>query len=164
MSYRLAGFTGTTIALISFQLTLKGLALYLEKTVPEAKARGVAIGYDGRFNSLTFAKYTAATFLHLGFNVFFFPTIVPTPLTSFAVLGENCVASVMITASHNPKDDNGYKVYWENSAQVSRNQFERSNHKPFSQAGAVDKCSGKERMDSSFILMQLHPIPSALGN
>jgi phosphomannomutase len=99
-------------------LNAKGLSVYVEKTVPEAKKRGVVIGYDGRHNSKTFAAHTAATFAHQGFNVYLFSSLVPTPYVAYAVLLKKASVGIMVTASHNPKDDNGYKVYWENGPQI----------------------------------------------
>ncbi|KAI8323451.1 hypothetical protein GQ54DRAFT_296757 [Martensiomyces pterosporus] len=96
----------------------QGLAAYVEREVPSAAARGVVVGHDHRHNSDAFARLTARAFLDRGFKVYFYPEIGLTPQVPFAVkkLGASC--GVMITASHNPKDDNGYKVYWENGAQI----------------------------------------------
>lgn len=96
----------------------QGLAVYLEKTVPEAKTRGVVVGYDGRHNSRIFAEHTAATFAHRGFHVYLFSHLTPTPYVAYGVLLKHASAGIMVTASHNPKDDNGYKVYWENGPQI----------------------------------------------
>jgi phosphomannomutase len=96
----------------------QGLATYLEKTVSNGKQQGVIVGYDGRHNSRRFAELTANIFLSRGFVVHLFNTTVPTPLTSFGVRDRGCCAGIMITASHNPKQDNGYKVYWSNSCQI----------------------------------------------
>lgn len=78
----------------------------------------MVIGHDHRHNSATFAKLTAAVFLHKGFKVYFFDFLVHTPMVPFAVGYNHAAAGIMITASHNPKCDNGYKLYWENSSQV----------------------------------------------
>ena len=86
--------------------------------MPEAKKRGVVVGYDGRHNSKTFAEHTAATFAHQGFHVFLFSHLVPTPYVAYATLLKKAAAGIMVTASHNPKEDNGYKVYWENGPQI----------------------------------------------
>ena len=96
----------------------QGLAVYAERAVPDAKKRGVVIGYDGRYNSRSFAAHTAATFAHQGFNVYLFSDLVPTPYVAYGVLLKKAAVGVMVTASHNPKDDNGYKVYWENGPQI----------------------------------------------
>lgn len=76
------------------------------------------MGYDGRHNSLTFARLTAATFISRGWHVHLFKRMVPTPFVAYGVQLKHAVAGVMVTASHNPKQDNGYKVYWENGAQI----------------------------------------------
>ena len=65
-----------------------------------------------------FADLTAAIFLRANTPVYMFSTICPTPFVPFAVTHFGCSAGIMITASHNPKEDNGYKVYWNNGAQV----------------------------------------------
>eukprot|EP01122_Echinamoeba_exundans_P010951 TRINITY_DN420_c0_g1_i1.p1 TRINITY_DN420_c0_g1~~TRINITY_DN420_c0_g1_i1.p1 ORF type:complete len:536 (+),score=130.88 TRINITY_DN420_c0_g1_i1:497-2104(+) len=96
----------------------QGLAVYVEKTFPDAKSKGVVIGYDGRHNSHDFAHWAAATFASRGFKVYLFGRIVPTPLVAFGVLAKKTACGIMVTASHNPKDDNGYKVYWDNGAQI----------------------------------------------
>ena len=95
-----------------------GLATYLADTVPNAKDRGIVIGYDGRKNSLRFAEDTAEIFLGAGFAVWMGDTVWPTPLTAFALQQQNAAAAVMVTASHNPPAYNGYKVYWEIGAQI----------------------------------------------
>ncbi|GAM22130.1 hypothetical protein SAMD00019534_053050, partial [Acytostelium subglobosum LB1] len=97
----------------------QGLCLYVIDTIPNAIKSGVVIGYDGRYNSKEFAKYTAATFLSKGYKVYLFSKVVPTPYVAFAVTDLKASIGVMITASHNPKDDNGYKVYWENGCQIN---------------------------------------------
>lgn len=65
-----------------------------------------------------FARLAAAAFLNAGIPVYLFGKIVPTPFVPFTVIQLGAAAGVMVTASHNPKEDNGYKVYWENGAQV----------------------------------------------
>lgn len=98
--------------------TTQGLAQYVLKTVPDAAQRGVVVGYDGRYHSRRFAELTSAIFLHLGVKVWLFSKICPTPWVAFGCLHYKAAAGVMVTASHNPKQDNGYKVYWENGAQI----------------------------------------------
>lgn len=70
------------------------------------------------FSHVRFAELTASVFLHGGAKVYLYSKLCPTPFVPFAVLHYKCAAGVMVTASHNPKDDNGYKVYWSNGAQV----------------------------------------------
>lgn len=98
--------------------TTAGLAAALEKLVPDAKRRGVVIGYDGRRQSDVFAKDAADVLLAAGFRVFAFDEPEPTPLIAFAVKDTGAAAGIMVTASHNPPEYNGYKVYWENGAQI----------------------------------------------
>ncbi len=90
----------------------------LETAGLEAARRGVVVGFDGRYSSRQFAEDTAAVLAGLGILVRLFPDPVPTPLTAFAVVHLGAAAGVMVTASHNPPADNGYKVYAANGAQI----------------------------------------------
>ncbi|KAJ1742174.1 AAA ATPase midasin [Coemansia sp. RSA 1086] len=96
----------------------QGLSAYVEHNVPDAHERGVVVGHDHRHNSAVFAQLTVRAFLDRGFRVYFYPQMGLTPQVPFAVKRLKAACGVMITASHNPKDDNGYKVYWENGAQI----------------------------------------------
>jgi phosphoglucomutase len=96
----------------------QGLAAYLLKTEHDVKKRGVVIGRDARYNSEKFAKLTAAAFVANGIKVWWYETPSHTPLVPFGVRELGAVAGVMITASHNPARDNGYKVYWSNGCQI----------------------------------------------
>uniref|UniRef100_A0A1S4GYJ9 Phosphoglucomutase n=1 Tax=Anopheles gambiae TaxID=7165 RepID=A0A1S4GYJ9_ANOGA len=98
----------------------QGLAKYLLQCYPSAedRSRGVVLGYDGRYNSKRFAELSACVFLHENIPVWLYSRTVATPFVPFAVLELKCLAGIMVTASHNPKEDNGYKVYWTNSAQI----------------------------------------------
>ncbi|GAB7360974.1 hypothetical protein MBLNU230_g0957t1 [Neophaeotheca triangularis] len=78
----------------------------------------VVVGYDGRYNSEKFARLAAAAFLTKGLRVMWFGRLVHTPMVPFAVGNASLSAGVMVTASHNPKHDNGYKVYWGNGCQI----------------------------------------------
>ncbi len=98
--------------------TTSGLAAYLLEHINEAGRRGVVVGYDGRRQSREFARDTASVLAGYGIVVHLFDRELPTPLTAFAVKEYGAAAGVMITASHNPPDYNGYKVYWENGAQI----------------------------------------------
>lgn len=99
--------------------TSQGLASYLLKSDPEgARQRGVLIGYDARHNSARFARLACLAFLQKDIPVNFCDHIVPTPLVAFGVRQLKCVSGIVITASHNPKQDNGYKVYASNGAQI----------------------------------------------
>lgn len=85
----------------------------------EGKAeRGVAVGCDSRNNSRLFAETAARVLAANGIKVYLFPEIEPTPVLSFAVRELHCIAGINITASHNPKQYNGYKAYWEDGAQL----------------------------------------------
>jgi phosphomannomutase len=95
-----------------------GLAAYLAAEVPDARTRGAVIGYDGRRKSRLFAEETAAVLAAAGFVVHLADHPWPTPVTAFAVLRLGAAAGVMVTASHNPPEYNGYKVYWGNGAQI----------------------------------------------
>lgn len=97
----------------------QGLANYLIKSSGEiGKAKGVVIGYDSRINSVEFAERTALVLCANGIRTYLFDSIKSTPELSFAVRELKCQAGVMITASHNPKEYNGYKVYWEDGGQL----------------------------------------------
>lgn len=97
----------------------QGLANYLIKTtVAIGKAKGVVIGYDSRINSIEFAERTALVLCANGIKTYLFDSVKSTPELSFAVRELKCQAGVMITASHNPKEYNGYKVYWEDGGQL----------------------------------------------
>ncbi len=95
----------------------QGLSNYLLKTYPNKKIK-VAIAFDSRENSDVFAKIVADVFSANGITVYLFPELRPTPLLSFAIRYLKCDSGVVITASHNPKEYNGYKAYWNDGAQV----------------------------------------------
>ena len=99
--------------------TSAGLGRHLKAKVTGACQRGVVIGYDARRMSRVFAEDAASVLAGEGFTVWLFSTIVPTPLVAFATPYLGAAAGVMITASHNPADYNGYKVYWTNGAQIA---------------------------------------------
>ena len=87
-----------------------------------ATSRGVAIAYDSRNNSALFSATAAEVLAGNGIPVYLFDGIRPTPELSFAVRELGCIAGINITASHNPKEYNGYKAYWEDGAQISPEQ------------------------------------------
>lgn len=95
----------------------QGLANYLRQQFAD-KPKSVAIAYDVRNNSETFAKIVADILTGNGIRVFLFEGFRPTPELSFAVRHWNCDAGIVLTASHNPPEYNGYKVYWNDGAQI----------------------------------------------
>ncbi|XP_003744897.1 phosphoglucomutase-2 [Galendromus occidentalis] len=124
--------------------TSQGLAKYLVENIADARKMGVVISFDGRHNSPRFARLTARAFLQLGVKVFLFNRVTPTPYVPFSILHFGAACGVMVTASHNPKEDNGYKVFWSNGAQIIsphdkgiQTSIEK-NLEPWSQAWDVD--------------------------
>ena len=97
----------------------EGLSRYIVSLGEEAKARGVVISYDTRRKSRLFARKAAGVLAKNGVRVYLFDDVHPVPMLSYAVRYLNTVAGIMITASHNPKEYNGYKVYGEDGAQMS---------------------------------------------
>lgn len=97
-----------------------GLADYvLTSEIPkDASQHSVVIGYDARYKSEKFARLAAAAFLSKGIKVLWFGQLVHTPMVPFSVGQYHATAGIMVTASHNPKNDNGYKVYWSNGCQI----------------------------------------------
>lgn len=102
----------------TIQIATQGLANYLKKTPHHRKKHTVFIGYDSRLNSKDFAMEVAKVFAGNGITAYLCADLRPTPFVSFAIREKECSAGVMITASHNPKEYNGYKVYWDDGAQV----------------------------------------------
>ena len=96
----------------------QGLANYLKINFPGEEIR-VAIAHDSRNNSRMFAERVADIFASNGFKVFLFDALRPTPELSFAIRHLHCQSGVMVTASHNPKEYNGYKAYWSDGSQVT---------------------------------------------
>ena len=96
----------------------QGLSNYLLLAFPEQKI-SVAIAHDSRNNSDFFAETTASVFSANGIKVYFFNALRPTPELSFAIRYLGCQSGVVLTASHNPKEYNGYKAYWDDGAQVT---------------------------------------------
>lgn len=95
-----------------------GLGQALLDNVDAPKTRGVVIGYDGRILSRELAEDTACVLAALGIRAFLFAEVCPTPLAAYALTALGCAAGVVVTASHNPPEYNGYKAYWENGAQI----------------------------------------------
>lgn len=97
----------------------QGLANYINIKGEEAKARGVAIAYDSRRMSREFAEEAACVLAGNDIKAYLFDDLRPTPELSFAIRYLNCISGIVVTASHNPAEYNGYKVYWEDGAQIS---------------------------------------------
>jgi phosphoglucomutase/phosphopentomutase len=102
--------------------TTQGLVKYLDHLVPDAKSKGVVIGYDhralGTLTSKGFARISASVLLDAGYKVYLLENYVATPFVAFGVSHLSCAAGIMVTASHNPKQDNGFKLYWGNGSQI----------------------------------------------
>ncbi len=96
----------------------QGLANYLKDTFKDLPQISVIVGYDVRHNSQKFARLTADVFSANGIKVYLFDSCCPTPEVSYAIRKLGCQSGVMITASHNPKEYNGYKAYWSDGAQM----------------------------------------------
>ncbi len=100
--------------------TTRGIAELIKRE--KGESRGVAIAYDSRNNSALFARVSACVLAAAGIKVYIFDEIRPTPELSFAVIELGAIAGINITASHNPKEYNGYKAYWADGAQISPEQ------------------------------------------
>jgi phosphomannomutase len=98
--------------------TSRGLADHLLATVPDATERGVVVGFDARHDSERFARDAIGVFAAAGLPVRWFPTPQPTPIVAYAQRTLEAAAAVVITASHNPPEYNGYKVYAEGASQI----------------------------------------------
>ncbi len=120
--------------------TTQGLAELIISA--NGQERGVAISYDSRIDSDTFAKTAASVLVANGIKVYLFDGIRPTPELSFAILYYNCIAGINVTASHNPKEYNGYKVYWDDGAQLPPEHASVVSEK----AAATDIFDGVKRM------------------
>ena len=100
--------------------TTRGIAALIKAA--KGEERGVAIAFDSRNNSEEFAKVSASVLAYNGIKVYIFDSLRPTPELSFAVKHFGAIAGINITASHNPKEYNGYKAYWEDGAQINPEQ------------------------------------------
>lgn len=97
----------------------QGLAEYILGVTERTKEASIVVGHDHRHNSKRFAELTIAVFLLKGFKVYYVgPDDCATPMVPFAIDHLGTLGGIMVTASHNPKDDNGYKVYWSNGCQI----------------------------------------------
>ena len=96
----------------------QGLSNYLNKNFKDLKQIAVVVGHDCRNNSRLFAEVSANIFAANGIKVYLFDDMRPTPEMSFAIRQLGCQSGIILTASHNPKESNGYKAYWDDGAQV----------------------------------------------
>ncbi|MDR3292551.1 MAG: phospho-sugar mutase [Clostridiales bacterium] len=124
LEFRTAGMRGilgagtTRMNVLTVNRATKGLADYLSSLGAAAKERGVVIAYDTRRYSFEFALSAATVLSYRGVKVWLFEDVRPVPMGSFAIRRLNAAAGIIITASHNPKEYNGYKVYGEDGAQM----------------------------------------------
>jgi phosphoglucomutase len=125
----------------------EGLAQYLKSCIG-AYGRGVVIAYDSRNMSKEFAKESALVLAQNGIKVYLFESLRPVPLLSFTLRHYNCIAGIVITASHNPAQYNGYKVYWEDGGQCGPEQadeiFKEISGVPYFTAQPMDEEKAKE--------------------
>ena len=103
---------------VTVMRTTSGLCAWLKRRVSNVTTRGICIGRDARAQSDVFARDAIEVVLGAGIPVWAFSNVVPTPVLAFSVLELGAGGGVMITASHNPPEYNGYKIYWENGAQI----------------------------------------------
>ncbi len=116
----LKGITGAgtnRMNIYTVRKATQGLANYICKQ--HGQERGAAIAYDSRNMSVEFAQEAAMCLAANGIKVHIFPSLRPTPMLSFALRYLKCMAGIVVTASHNPPEYNGYKVYWEDGAQIT---------------------------------------------
>lgn len=114
----LMGVGSNRMNIYTIRQATQGLANYIKKTLRSPKPHRVVIGFDSRHNSQLFATEAARVLAESSIEVFLFSHLRPTPLVSFACRHLQCSAGIMITASHNPPEYNGYKVYWNDGGQV----------------------------------------------
>lgn len=136
-------------------LTAQGLADTIERYGEEAKKRGIVIAYDVRNFSREFSELSAQIFAANGIKVYLFEDIRPTPVLSYAVRELNTISGVMVTASHNPREYNGYKVYWEEGSQILDDVADEilENIEKISDFSAVKKMDLQEGIDQGLITM-----------
>ncbi len=152
--------------------TTRGIAALVKSLSGEE--RGVAICYDSRNNSESFAKISASVLAGAGIKVYIFDSLRPTPELSFAVRELNTLAGINITASHNPKEYNGYKAYWEDGAQLAPEQAkivseERSKFDVLDLSGLMDFEEAKSKglievLSSDFDELYLSKVLKTMSN
>lgn len=130
--------------------TAQGLANYIKTKGSEAEERGVVIAYDCRRMSKEFAEESACVFANNGIKAYLFDDLRSTPELSFAIRYLNCISGIVVTASHNPPEYNGYKVYWEDGAQIATDKAQAitdsiASIDDFESIGILDKEEAKNR-------------------
>ncbi len=121
----------------------QGLCEVIKKLGKKTMQRGVAVCMDSRIMSDTFARETASVLAGNGIPVYIFESMRPTPELSFALRALSCIAGINITASHNPKEYNGYKAYWEDGAQLPPKEADEV----LSEIRKIDLFNGITKMD-----------------
>ncbi len=131
----------------------QGFANYILSQEPERAAKGVAIAYDSRNMSPEFAETTALVLAGNGIKAYLFESLRPVPVLSFAVRHLGCTGGVVVTASHNPPQYNGYKVYWEDGAQVPypRDEAIMKEVQAISDFGSIKKISKEEALEKGLL-------------
>ena len=114
----LRGIMGVGTNIYTVGAATQGLSNYLNKNFKDLKQIAVVVGHDCRNNSRLFAEVSANIFAANGIKVYLFDDMRPTPEMSFAIRQLGCQSGIILTASHNPKEYNGYKAYWDDGAQV----------------------------------------------
>lgn len=112
------GIGSNRINIYTIGIATQGLANYINKQPSQGSPHSVLIGYDSRNNAKLFAQEAAQIFAANGIKAYIYNELRPVPLVSFGCRYKKCTAAVMITASHNPPEYNGYKVYWDDGGQV----------------------------------------------
>lgn len=155
-------------------MATQGMSNYLKKSFPNQEIK-VCVGHDSRNNSRFFAETTANVFAANGIKVYLFSELRPTPELSFAIRSLGCKSGVVCTASHNPKEYNGYKAYWDDGAQLVP-PHDKNVIKEVEAIGSVDDVlwtGGEanitlldEKMDDAYIAMikSLSLNPEAIKN
>ncbi len=128
LSFGTAGLRGTMNAgtnamnVYTVAHATQGMATLIKNKGADAMKRGVVIAHDCRLQARAFAETAAEVLTGNGIKVYLFDALRPTPVLSFAIGALHCIAGINITASHNPKEYNGYKAYWEDGAQIAPEQ------------------------------------------
>ena len=140
--------------------TAQGLANYIKTKGSEAEERGVVIAYDCRRMSKEFAEESACVFANNGIKAYLFDDLRSTPELSFAIRYLNCISGIVVTASHNPPEYNGYKVYWEDGAQIATDKAQAitdsiASIDDFESIGILDKEEAKNRGFSIYLDEQI---------